>query len=597
MSDSTENSTYHDHGIIIIANRPKQFESAANFLSRRGHPCSVVADIKQAFKKISELKPAFIFLSWNLRSANTLKTFLLLNKTFKSTVIVFAEQTDSKTAAELAASQLPETMQAPVSGPGIYMKIQRIIKAREEAAATVGGSGTSSPAGHSSEAESISIEATAADVPSEGSWERAGKDRKSGKTIWKFSADENKTHKGKKGFYTFKGEKPPEKSKSGKWETQESNEFTFEAQGEPTRSFRSADEAFSKLSEKELEELANQAIDGRAPVAPIEEDDEGSEFGSVMKLGGKKPKEGDVIDQTQKGSQAPGFSLTQTGPSANAHNIIQEGTKPKDFNVTQTGSEQNRYDVVAPGTNTKREDKVLALTQEPRVSGRNFESLLAKSTLKALEDSCQSKSGEQVAQITEVQNVAVMIINSTRFQGYLVATSSEQQSVSAEVLEKIKNNVYKYMKDSGETLFNFEQFEMSLSKVDFKDWSDQSAEFLAMADHKTEQWGVAFFPFEKVVPNLEKKGDNMVAVELFDVMPEAQLPFDLYIYLPVNSRYFLYCKKNQYISENQRQKMSSSNVQKFFIKESDISNFKAFCVNNKLNASISKAATKTAAAS
>jgi len=118
--------------ILLIAHKKNQFSSAATFLIRRGVPCTIKGNIKEAIAHIQKEKPTFVFLSWNLPHANIPKTYQLFTKTFKVNCVVFAEKSDGKTAAQLTNSHIPQTMQAPVSGPGLYMRIQKLIKEKEE---------------------------------------------------------------------------------------------------------------------------------------------------------------------------------------------------------------------------------------------------------------------------------------------------------------------------------------------------------------------------------------------------------------------------------------------------------------------------------
>lgn len=118
--------------VLIIAHKQSQFASAAAFLGRRGVTTAVRGNIKDGVQYITSKKATLVFLSWNLPHANILKTHQLLTKNLKLDCVVFAEIGDGKTAAELNASQLPEVMQSPVSGPGLYMRIQKILKAKED---------------------------------------------------------------------------------------------------------------------------------------------------------------------------------------------------------------------------------------------------------------------------------------------------------------------------------------------------------------------------------------------------------------------------------------------------------------------------------
>jgi hypothetical protein len=118
--------------VLIIAHKHSQLASVAAFLTRRGVPCSVKGNIREGINHIISQKVTFVFLSWNLPGANIIRTHQVLTQHFKAECIVFAERPDGKTAGEISNSKLPEIMQGPLSGPGLYLRLQKILKDKGE---------------------------------------------------------------------------------------------------------------------------------------------------------------------------------------------------------------------------------------------------------------------------------------------------------------------------------------------------------------------------------------------------------------------------------------------------------------------------------
>lgn len=617
MSDVKEQKDQADvepQGIVIVANRPKAFESAANFLSRRGHPCTAVSNVKQGLQVISQKQTQYVFLSWNLKNNNAAKTYNLLTKNFGLTVIVFAEATDSKTAAELAASHLPEIMQAPVSGPGIYMKIQRIIKAREEAELAKNDS-DKSVTGAVVKEETIEIlKAEAKDVPTEGDWEFSRKDKDTGQNVWRFAAEEQASMTGKKGVFTFKGEKPPVKNAKGMWQPTggaEEGSFSFEAkvsieQNKIKKEKRS-------LSEEEIEAFANMISKNPAGESPEEEED--NTFGSVLKLGKAKKQQESLILQ-KEATQSREHVLTQEGinpgkelsasysASTNATNEFsakQEGLKSKDYSAestTNTGSgykieqkaPQEQLGASESSTNSKQrttpEGKLILAKAPVKMKGVGVESLLAKATQQALEESVETVEDLPVKELAEGKNVIVMTISSTRFSGYLIATSSNQNNLDPAVIERLKHKLPELLHQSGEAMRDFEILKIEVGPVNFKDWAGKSAEFTAQATHHDEEWLLMFIPDANVRVNLETAPQQMIAIEIDDVLPNLAIPFNLFIFFPLNEKYFKYVAKDQKLSDEQRVRMSKAKVSKFYIRSTEETVFKAFCIQNRISVKI-----------
>lgn len=627
MSESKDNSENKDQEklILIIANKPKGFESAANFLSRRGYPCSVMADIRQAIKIITAQKPAYVFLSWNLRNAKVLQTYSLLTRTFHCDVIVFAELTDSKTAAELANAHLPQTMQAPVSGPGIYMRIQRIEKAKEDAV-------------HSAEKAAAKREVKAETLPPEGEWESAGVDPQTGKPIWRFKSESGAA----KGSYTYTGDTPPTKDENGVWKTPDDSPLHFDAKGSSSATGSEEEGSVSPpLTDAEIEAMTTQVLQsrkaGKGPVTGEEEEDDG--FGSIMKIGSAAPpkREAQIIQKEEPGqstyhiqkgseSEAKDHIIKQEALKSKEHSATQEGLKAKDFSVTQEGKTSSEYSVQQDSkkpsaehsiTQQGHDSKEHSISQEgpkrgaefaaseqsknsatpgtvrkkpatSQVSGKGTDSILAKSSSKALNESVTS-SNKEVIGLESVEKIVVLIVQTQRFRGHLVVANSAGGVFDSKVLESLRDKLAKYLSENGETLKDFEVYPCDIKQVSYEAWSKEKAEFSATAGHLDHEWAIAFFPDEKPLPNIEdQEKSDMVCVDILDVLPEEALPFDVFIFLPVNGKHFLYVRKGKKLGKSQRDRLSDKSVTKFFIKKSAVPEFKNFCVANRLNFSISE---------
>ncbi len=214
MSDQKNEQQEININVLIIVHKQSQFAAAASFLSRRGFPCTVKSNIRDGLQFITKQKATHVFLSWNLPGANIIKTYQLIAKTLKVECVVFAEKSDGKTAAELTMSRLPEVMQAPVSGPGLAMRLQKLIKAKEE-----GDKPVAEKTNHNyqQKPQRRTIKCSNQDVPKEGTWESAGVDPEDGQPIYRFKSSNSNGND--TGVYSFKGPRPPQMDKSGNWDS------------------------------------------------------------------------------------------------------------------------------------------------------------------------------------------------------------------------------------------------------------------------------------------------------------------------------------------------------------------------------------------
>ncbi len=557
--------------VLIIANRINAFDAANSFLARRGLKCIMASNVKQAIKFIPEHKPAFVLLSWNIKNSNIHKTYKLISTTFKCFVIVYAENSDGKTATDLVASRLPEIMQAPVSGPSIYMKIQRILKARADALEGDTNPGIRETSGSTEESPAIAI--SGADIPKEGEWQLRGQDKVTNKSVWELAAKDTK-HKGKAGIYTFKGTGPPKKKSSGGWQT-DGGEAFFEEK----KLKKNTQTAFT---EKELEELALQLE---------ENSDDTSE-----NTGEAKDELAPTPLMESENSSKPD-SIIQKGISNNSKlmEAIQKGASGNEFEDVTKGSNEI-IDVVLPSEDTQdsghsstadETPPVLQTSIHPNIGsieGKNTNSVLAKSTFMSLQSVVVAQDSNDTKKVNQVKKLAVITINTTQYRGYLLITSSNDKNINDDILNELKKHIHAHLKGYGEVIDNLKHIFVEVESIDFKQWGKQAADFIALAPHYLEEWAVAFFPFQNIAPKLEVKNQNRVGVDINDIFPNVPLTFDLCMHLPINNRNFIYCRTGQHISDKQKARMQEAKSHKLFISPDAVNNFMEFFISYNVKA-------------
>lgn len=121
------------HPIVIIATA--QVEEYSHFqqaIKEAGFRCDILANPQEAIQ-LSSLHPgSVVFISWEL--ANTdIKSFAnQLHLQCASTSIIFAEQDNVQTRAEITSAGFSRTIQPPFSQKNFVMAVQKIVAERNE---------------------------------------------------------------------------------------------------------------------------------------------------------------------------------------------------------------------------------------------------------------------------------------------------------------------------------------------------------------------------------------------------------------------------------------------------------------------------------
>lgn len=555
--------------VLIIAHKQSQLASAAAFLSRRGVPCTVKSNIKDGIQFITNHKNTLVFLSWNLPNANIPKTFQLLTQNFKADCVVFAEKPDGKTAAELTGSRLPEVMQAPVSGPGLYMRIQKILKSREEL--LKGEKPTSAK-------------------------QSGVQNHQNDKIVLKSS--KNGEDKNESGFINF-GSTNNQKDKPGIINFQKNTPKYSEEDYEK-------DSGSNDPNANDISMYLDQMND-----EPI--------HGEFLKEGLKATE----MSQTEEGIKSKNHgTFTQEGigegqlneaeiEALNAEEREARTTKkayPKDYgsvvnvakkNSAKENSWKGQYDPTNTSHNNtaplpdyqKTEPKeTLIVDFKPRQGSKDAESILAQKTFEAIEKSVRPAQ-EDYDSVKVISKAKIFNIHTPRFRGYMIFVVPMFNEMDRSVISNIKTNLQNSLKEQNEPLYHFEELNIDLEQTDFLGWAEKNAEFFVQTVDKKTEIICAYYPLDPSLPKVDAMSNNkMTTINIKDLKQNSKTNFNLYIHLPKNNKFVCYMKPGEVISEKHAEKFEKHKLKNLHIKNEEITSFKEYFVSNQLKEIIKKKA-------
>lgn len=569
MSDQKNEQQEININVLIIVHKQSQFAAAASFLSRRGFPCTVKSNIRDGLQFITKQKATHVFLSWNLPGANIIKTYQLIAKTLKVECVVFAEKSDGKTAAELTMSRLPEVMQAPVSGPGLAMRLQKLIKAKEE-----GDKPVAEKTNHNyqQKPQRRTIKCSNQDVPKEGTWESAGVDPEDGQPIYRFKSSNSNGND--TGVYSFKGPRPPQMDKSGNWDSS-TGAYRFESDVKEG-SLKSQTINFQKSqSDLAAEENSDDVSDGS--LNDISSLLEGLELDDVSEGNSGNENEIDLsslenLEQTAEGDspdEADGKSWKSQRSPKSYGSVLNVAKK-----LEKKEEELPEYEQTAP-------KEALILNIEPRVQANGPISILAEKVVEALKASTQAHT-ETPRKLGTVSEAKAYTIHSPRFNGYLLLASPNQIVLNTETYNNIKEQLQNLLDKVGEKLLNLQELDLDLKSIDFQIWAENNAEFVVSTIHNDSELVCAFIPTSQTLPKVRDEDAVMAKIHANDVVPDTKSKFNLYLHLPKNDKFIRYLRPGDKITEGHTDKFKKHSVDNLHIKPEEVQSFKEYFAANKL---------------
>lgn len=577
--------------VLIIAHKQSQFAAAASFLSRRGFPCTVKGNIRDGLQFITKQKATHVFLSWNLPGANIIKTYQLIAKTFKVDCVVYAEKPDGKTAAELTMSRLPEVMQAPVSGPGLYMRVQKLIKQREEGPATPAQDrkAIAQQQQQQKKSKSITLKSTK-EIPSDGTWENAGVDPEDGQQIYRFKS--NNPNQKQKGSYTFKGPKPPELDKDGNWgggsgvfnhedeekDDSQGNVINFQKNGPKYSEDDYQDSSGSDDSMNDISDLLNGADLGELS-AETEDNVSHNEFSAES----NDPNDEELNAALDSADSENHETSPSTEPVKFTNGKGKKAKEPKDYgsvlNVAKKVEKKERALPEYEQTSTK---EALVINIEPKVKSNGPASLLAEKVLEAIKNSTKP-SNKIEHKIEELKEVKALTVHSSRFNGYLLLASAKGIHANEETFKSIKEHLMVLLDKVGEKLLNLEELDLDLHGLKLDVWAQEHAEFVISSSHEGQEILCAFISTVGTLPKVKENADpKMITIGVDDLHADTKSKFNLYLHLPKNNKYIRYLRPGDTIINQHVEKFEKHNLNDLHIKKEELKSFKEYFAANKL---------------
>ncbi len=216
------------------------------------------------------------------------------------------------------------------------------------------------------------------------------------------------------------------------------------------------------------------------------------------------------------------------------------------------------------------------------------ESLISRATQEALQKTVKQSPKLPIEQIKISSDISCIIIQSTRFSGYLIAALGDNREVDKGFMAALRQRVFSFLKENGEIINESDEpLRLTVKKVNFKNWANQKAEFLRRSVHNQEEVSIAFFPRQYIRLNFDDSLDeHMAKVKMTELKADVPVECDLYIHLAENNKYIRYTKKGSKFLSAQKERLESQGLKFMHIFKTDLPEFNKYRAQNFLNETI-----------
>lgn len=212
------------------------------------------------------------------------------------------------------------------------------------------------------------------------------------------------------------------------------------------------------------------------------------------------------------------------------------------------------------------------------------DSLLSRGAGEAIESAVNRGDGVvRQAVAGKITNTACIVIESDRFQGYLIAAMAGDHPFDDKFIHLIRSRLVAFLRENGETVKDGESFPMKVREVEFMEWALDYAEFLKKTVHEGREIAFAFFPLAQVGEQVRVSAvAHMLTVQVDDLVPDETIDFNVHLHLPANQRFLLYAAKDSVFLRAQKERLVKSGVRELHIKKEDLAVFKRYRAKHRI---------------
>ncbi|MEK2644755.1 hypothetical protein [Bdellovibrio sp. BCCA] len=240
-----------------------------------------------------------------------------------------------------------------------------------------------------------------------------------------------------------------------------------------------------------------------------------------------------------------------------------------------------------PETNTHKKNRLTPEQVENDPQATKKDSIILRGTKEALENSCLKTTSETAQGIEASTNVSCIVIESSRFSGYLVTAMGKDKSLDAEFIGKIRERLFRFLRNNGEDIRDGDSMDLEIREVPFEDWALQYAEFLRKSIHNGNEVAMAFFPRADIKSNCgDSAAEEMASIHVDELTGDVAVEFNVYIHLPRNNKYVLYTPRGGVFYHTQKERLQSQGISQLHILKGDIKDLDKYRAQNFLNEKI-----------
>lgn len=579
--------------LLILVKDQSSVKGTASFLERRGIETFVSTAMQDVIDRLAQGWSKYVLLSINYPHPKIDLIPTLLHQSFQAEIMVFAETSDRKTNTRLTGSKAKHIIFGAPSGPVVLMRLKQMQ--REALGGATDGEETNARHSETKDGESdqqVRISGTG-------------------------GGDGGAVHlKGSSRLGSNQNTEPADRSEAlAKLMSALKSNSADGAEDALDEDLSALKDSFGSKAGSTSASKVNESIEQmrksvQKPTVHFQKGMGRGSGGMVVPPPTSKQK-ASAREAMKKGQLQP-LSAIEKGPNQHRHSLTEEHPEfKKQRNAIEhsdasakSGAPAIAHDASPPPSSAteqgKTETDAIATTQSGAAATEHGAltdgasnsaptSLIESCIREALSKVCgKPRAGRET--LLEYRTASVVILSSPQFTGSVLIVIGRGSFDHKKTLRQVEVEFLQLMSDRG---IDFSIGEMQSYPVEPAPSCEEAffaAEFSAVARSEDLEVGMAYLDLVPVEPNVAETADQMLEISCDDIEPDMALPFEVYLYLPMNKKYLRYVKNGSSLSGKQSANLKTNEVRNLYLNKAAADAFKQHATISNLKKKISNRA-------
>lgn len=566
--------------ILFIKSSVRSLDNVEKYLKKKGYEVLAVVELKPAILKALQFRPDYILIPMDHPNTTAKQLPKIFRQVLQSHVIPYSESQSASAILDIKRQGERYNLIPPILGPKVERMINRILLdeqedlhhqrlRKESGPAKAPGNVIKIKGGNES---ATSMGAIQADMLLEKTSERFenGVDTKTGIFESKQSADQ---------FMNFLQKAKNPNDLPPKWRPHPDE--TQEAYHKRLQQTLSQPKGLLKLSsshESFYEKVEIQAMEARLRRGEFNLEN------SDVKLTDKDIQV--ALLEMLKLGQIPKDLYCQPNESSEEYlrrlsAMIKDHFSEREILTSFARDPEGE----PPSANPTSQAATLSeLVQENKAL---FESVndVAEQALLGLHEKSVVK--EKYFHLDQTSEILCLQLENEKHKGYAVVASAREIRLDDKFKKLLFEELHKNFVHLGIEISEKELFSIEMKRVPFTDWVKDQAEFLFQSSYEGDEIGISYFPVKKFDPDSSQDPDkNLIQIPIDDLKGDRYLPFDLYLYLPLNKHVLMYTQRERMLFQQQLDRLIERGIKYMYVNQDYNLALKKYQTQNFIDAKI-----------